>query len=313
MPTSPAAMRLTVVEPFRSIFYTPQFVALHRGEFAAEGLDITVTTAAEAGGTVRALLDGSADLALGGIMRSLELADRTGQHLPHFAEVNSRNGFFLLAREPMPRFEWSAVTGKTVISFAGAPTPYHCMLTVLRRHGVDPARVTFVRDLLGDAAVKAFRAGQADFLEVGEPATEELIAEGGAHLVASMGEATGPVPFSSYMATPERLRRDPETLVRFTRAFHRGQRWMARASAAEIAEVIAPAFPAIPSGVREQAVARYHRQGTWGAEPVITRTSFEYLQEILLAGGFIRSRHRYEDLIDTTIAQRAVQTLGATS
>jgi hypothetical protein len=36
---------------------------------------------------------------------------------------------------------------------------------------------------------------------------------------------------------------------------------------------------------------------------VIGRPGYEYLQQILLDGGFITRRHRYEDLIDTTIAR----------
>jgi hypothetical protein len=44
------------------------------------------------------------------------------------------------------------------------------------------------------------------------------------------------------------------------------------------------------------------RQSTWVAEPALTRAGFEALQEILLAGVFIRRRHRFEDLVDTTLA-----------
>ena len=299
-------MRLSVVEPFRSIFYAPQFVALHRGEFAAEGLDVSVWTAPASGGTVPALLEGKADLAMGGIMRSLELADRTGQHVPHFAEVNSRNGFFLLARQPRPDFAWGDLAGQTVISFAGAPTPYYCMLDVLRRHGVDPAGVTFIRDLHGDDAVAALRSGRGHFLEAGQPTTEELVASGRAHLVASMGEATGPVPFSSYMATAGRLRSEPDTFTRFTRALYRAQQWMAVASASDVADALAPAFPAMPAPIRLRAVERYLRQETWAPQPVIARAHFESLQRILYEGGFIRSRHHYEDLVDTAIAHQAM-------
>lgn len=49
-------------------------------------------TAPASAGTVQALLRGEAQICLGGIMRSLELADRQGGFLPHFIEVNSLNG-----------------------------------------------------------------------------------------------------------------------------------------------------------------------------------------------------------------------------
>jgi NitT/TauT family transport system substrate-binding protein len=299
-------MKITVVEPFRSLFYAPQFVALHLGYFAAEDLEVTVRTGVDATSTTRALIEGTAQFAMGGIMRSLDLADRGGRFLPHFAEVNSRNGFFLLAREPRPGFAWTDLTGRTVISFAGAPTPWQCMLTVLRRHGVDPARVTFVRNLHGEDAVRALREGRGDFLEAGQPTAEQLVMAGAAHMVASMGEATGPVPFSSYMTTPDRLRREPELCERFTRAVHRAQRWIAASDGKAIAEAVAPSFPDIAPEVRGRAVERFRRQDTWASDPICRQPGYEYLVDILVSGGFIRRRHRYADLVDTDVARRVV-------
>jgi NitT/TauT family transport system substrate-binding protein len=295
--------------PFHSLFYAPQFVAIHRGFFAEEGLEVTAATPDRAGGTVAALLDGSIEIGLGGIMRSLDLADRHGRFLPHFIEVNSRNGFFLLAREPRPGFRWSDLEGREVISFAEAPTPWQCMLTVLRRHGVDPARVRITRDLPTPEAVAAFRAGRGDFLEQGQTVTEELVAEGAAVVVASMGEATGPVPFSSFMTTPAFLAGERPVLERFTRAVYRTQRWMAAATARDIAAAIAPAFPAVDPAIRERAVDRYLRQDTWARDPLIRRSGYDYLQRILLDGGFIARAHRYEDLVDTTLAEAAMKTV----
>ncbi len=298
---------VAVMETFRSLFYAPQFVALHGGHFSAEGLDVTVTTAGGGRTTTSALLDGTAKISLGGIMRSLGLADGGGGFLPHFAEVNSRNGFFLVSREPRPGFRWSDLAGKTVISFAEAPTPWQCLLTVLRREGVDPASVTIERSLPVADAVAAFRAGRGDFLEQAQPTTEALLAEGAAHLVASMGEATGPLPFSSYMTTWQTLRREEDLVLRFTRGLYAAQRFMAAHDAGAIAAVIAPAFPDIAPDLRERVVARYLRQGTWARDPICRRPGYEYLHKILLDGGFITTPQRYEDLIETTIAERVVK------
>jgi NitT/TauT family transport system substrate-binding protein len=299
-------MRLRVMEPFHSLFYAPQYVGIGLRHFADEGLEVEVETSGPGRTTVSGLLDGSLDISMGGIMRSLDLADRDGRFLPHFAEVNSRNGFFVLAREPRPGFRWSDLVGRTIISFAEAPTPWQCMLTVLRTHGVDPAGVTIRRDLLVPDAIAAFRAGQADFLETGQPMVDELLAEGAAHLVVSMGDATGPVPFSSYMTTPEYLRTQADIVRAFARAHYRTQRWMAERSGAEIADVLAPWFSDIDPVIRTRAVDRYLRQGTWARDPLIRRPSYDYLHDILLSGGFIKRPHRYEDLIDTAVAERVM-------
>jgi NitT/TauT family transport system substrate-binding protein len=298
--------RLTIYEPFRSIFYAPQFVAVHGQHFAGEGLDVEVVTVGGGITTTGALMDGRAEIALGGIMRSLDVADRGGPFLVHFAEVNQRNGFFLLSRAARPSFTWADVVGKTVISFAEAPTPWQCMLTVLRRHGVDPGTVTIERTLPLGEALAAFKGGHGDFFETGQPFTEQLLAEGAAHLAASMGDMTGAVPFSSYMTTGPFLSDGRDVLLRFTRALYQAQRWIARADAKQVAELIAPAFPDIAPEIRHRAVARYLGQGTWSRDPIVRRPGYEYLQQILLDGGFITHPHRYEDLVDTAIARQVV-------
>jgi NitT/TauT family transport system substrate-binding protein len=298
---------LTVLMPFHTPFYAPLAAGVALGHFRDEGLDVSSPSAAAFGkGTIPALLDGDIEISLGGLMRSFELADRSGPIVVHFAEVCSRNGFFLLSREAQPGFRWSHLVGKTVLSFAEAPTPWQCMLTVLRRHGVDPASVRIERERPAPAAVAAFRAGHGDFLEQPQPVVEELLAAGAAHLVASMGEATGPVPFTSYMTTPAFLAREPDVMRAFTRAVYRTQRWLAENRAPAIAAAVAPAFSTTKPEILERAVARYHEQGTWARDPLLRREGYDYLEEILLGGGFIGRRARYEDLVDTAVARQVM-------
>jgi len=300
-----ATSRIRVAETFRSIFYAPLAVAVHGGHFAAEGLDVDVVTAEFGAGTVGMMQRGEADIALSGLMRSFDQADRDEAPLVHFAAVNDRNGFFLLGRQARPGFAWSDLVGKTVISFGGAPTPWLCMQAVLRRHGVDPARITFLLNLSTADAVSAFRAGKGEFIEHGPPVVDHLLADGAGHLVAAMGDATGPVPFSSFMASRSTLTRDRERIVRFVRGLARAQRWMASSGAEPIAAVIAPAFADIDARIRVAAVERYLRQSTWARDPLLTRPGFDTLQAILLAGGFIKRAHRFEDLVDVEIAREA--------
>src|SRR5262245_45567946 len=297
--------------PFHTPFYAPLPAGVALGHFADVGLDVTAVAASTFGKpTVPALLDGDIEISLGGLMRSFDLAGRTGQIVVHFAEVCSRSGFFLLSRELRPAFRWTDLVGKTVISFAEAPTPWQCMLTVLRRNGVDPASVRIERTRPVADALAAFRGGYGDFFEQTQPIVEQMLAAGEGHLVASMGEATGPVPFTSYMTTPEFLRREPDTVLRFTRALYRTQRWLASHDAGAITDAVAPGFPDIDRGILERAVARFARQATWSTDPILRRPGFDYLQEILRSGGFITKTHRYEDLVDTAIAERAVAEAG---
>lgn len=301
---------LTVPMPFHTPFYAALPAGVALGHFAAEELAVTVVPASRyPRGTMQALLDGEIEICLGGLMRSFELADRTGQHVAHFAEVCSRNAFFLLSRRPEPRFRFADLIGKTVLGFQEAPTPWQCLLAVLRRHGVDSARVRIERERPMADAVAAFRGGEGDYLETTQPLVEALVREGAAHIAVSMGEATGPLPFTSYMVAPALLAREPDVVARFTRAVYRTQRWLAGRGAGEVARAVAAEYAEVDGSLLEAAIARYQRQDTWARDPLLRRPGYDTLQGILLAGGFIHRAHRYERLVNTAFAGEAMRAL----
>ena len=127
-------------------------------------------------------------------------------------------------------------------------------------------------------------------------------------IASGVSPANGRVPAStSYMTTPGFLRREPETVLRFTRAVYRTQQWLARQDAQTIAETMGSDFRDIDRGLLERAIERFKKQDTWARDPVLRQPGFDYLQEILQTGGFIKKTHRYEDLVDTAIAERAVR------
>lgn len=299
---------IRIVQRFHSLFYTPQFVTLHLGVLEQERLRVDLTTAASGAELTTKLLRGEADLGLSGSLRTLELAEQ-GSHdrLISILEVNSRSGFFLLGRGPQPRFQWADLVGSRFILFSEAPTPWLCLQQVLRNYGVDIAGIKLITDLPSAQAVEAFLHGKADYLEQGQPAVERLVHTGRASIVASEGEVVGPVAFSAYLTTPACAVNQADMLRRFARALYRAQQWMAQHSAEDISQLIAPSFPDVDPDIRTRAVARYLRQDTWAKDPLPRQEGFEYLQDILVGGGFISKRYPYTEHVDVHFAQAAMQ------
>ena len=60
-----------------------------------------------------------------------------------------------------------------------------------------------------------------------------------------------------------------------------------------------PTWVSVPLVALERAVARYVAQRTWAPDPLVRRSGYDYLQEVLLNGGFITRRQPYEQLVDT--------------
>ena len=108
--------KITLNEVAHSIFYAPQYVAIEKGYFKNEGLDMTLITGFGADKTMTAVISGEADIGFMGAEASI-YAYQEGATDPvvNFAQLTQRAGNFLVAREEMPDFKWEDLKNKKVL------------------------------------------------------------------------------------------------------------------------------------------------------------------------------------------------------
>ena len=108
--------KITLNEVAHSIFYAPQYVAIEKGYFKDEGLDLTLITGFGADKTMTAVISSEADIGFMGAEASI-YAYQEGATDPvvNFAQLTQRAGNFLVAREEMPDFKWEDLKGKKVL------------------------------------------------------------------------------------------------------------------------------------------------------------------------------------------------------
>ena len=93
---------------------------------------------------------------------------------------------------------------------------------VLQEHGLVPGE-----DLLFDDSVDfsmmaaAFAAGTGDYVTIFEPTASAMELQGQGHILASVGQAGGEIPFTAHFAAGSRLAEEPELFEGFTRAIYR--------------------------------------------------------------------------------------------
>jgi NitT/TauT family transport system substrate-binding protein len=297
--------RIRIGVAFHSPFYTPLFVTDRLGYFRDERLEATITVPPP-GGAIDMLLDGTADLVLSGVMRSFILADRGGPKLIAIAEVNSRDGFFILSCEPAPQFSWRDLEGKRLALFGLAPTPWICLQTAMREQGADPTKVEVRPGFDVAQGIEALRSGKADYLQTGQPVAEELILDGVAHLASPQAPVVGHVPYSSFIVTDETRRKRADLCTAAVRALTRGLVWIHRNSGEAIAAQLSKAFPDVRDLVMTRAVWRMKELSLWADGPRQDRAAFERLGRMLVAGGLIQSAAPYDDLNDDQFAEAGV-------
>ena len=153
----------------------------------------------------------------------------------------------------------------------------------------------------------AFSEGQGDFSVEFEPHATALETEGKGFVVASLGEDSGYVPYTAFSAKKSYIEANPEIIQGFTNAVQKGMDFVQTHTPAEIAEVIAPQFAETDIQTLTTIVTRYYSQDTWADNLIFQKESFELLQDILEEAGELNKRAPYEELVNTTFAEKAAQ------
>ena len=306
----PKKTRVVLNEVAHSVFYAPMYVAIEEGYFEEEGLDLTLVTGFGADKVLTALISGEADIGFMGAEASI-YACQEGATDPavNFAQLTQRAGNFLVAREDMPDFKWEDLKGKKVLGGRKGGMPEMVFEYILKKNGIDPQKDLTIDQSIDFGSTAAAFTGDdsAAYTVEFEPSATILEKEGAGHVVASLGEASGYVPYTSYSVKTSYMKENPEIIQKFTNALQKGMDYVQSHTPEEIAEVIAPQFKETDIDTITTIVKRYYDQDTWKENLIFKKDSFELLQDILEDAGELGERAEYEGLVQTEYAKNAVK------
>jgi NitT/TauT family transport system substrate-binding protein len=280
-----------------SAFYSPFLMTFAGGFLREEGLEHDYRVATPQDPVPAALLAGTCHVAQSAVATSFAgLEQGESSPIVHFAQINERDGFFIAGRRPEPDFRWANLIGKRVL-VDHFFQPLAMLRYGLHRQGVGFERLQVIDAGDVEAIERAFREGQGDYVHLQGPAPQQLEHDGVGYVVAAVGDAVGPVAFSSLCATRDWVASDMARA--FMRAYRRAREYVIRAPAAEIAarEAEAGLFPGIDRDVLASTVAAYQRLGCWQPDPTISHAAYNNLLDVFLHSGTITRRHPYEAVI----------------
>ena len=179
---------------------------------------------------------------------------------------------------------------------------------ILKQNGIHPQTdLTIDQSIDFGSTAAAFAGGNGDFTVEFEPGATSLESKQKGYVVASLGKDSGYVPYTAFCAKKSYLKENTDLIQRFTAALQKGMDYVQTHSPEEIAEIIQPQFPENDLKTIQTIVTRYYEQGTWKADLIFEKESFELLQDILLDAGELEKRVPYEDLVTTTFAKKAIK------
>jgi NitT/TauT family transport system substrate-binding protein len=306
-PKPPVKIRYN--EVVRSILYAPAYVAIAKGYFTEAGLDVTMATAQGGDKSMAALLSGGADIALMGPETAVYVLNSDSPAKARiFCGLTATDGFMLVGRDKVDKFDWKTLKGKEILGFRPGSTPLLFLEAALRKNGLDPQTDVKLNNNVGiPARVGSWLAGQNQYAIFIEPDASQLELDGKAHFLASIGETVGFADYTSFMATDKYIKDNPAVIQSWTDAILKGMKWTAAAPAEEIAKVLQEFFPGVNAKALVGAAQRYQRLKIWKSTPVIEPAAIEKFQDILVQGHVLdqAKRVKFSDLVLTEFAAKA--------
>lgn len=297
---------ITIQEPFRAIFYAPFYAALARGDYDAEGVEVTLRTGSIPAQAKDAVLAGVADLAWGGPMRIL-LAHEADPASPlrNFGAVVMRDPFFLVGRTPRPAFSLRDLAGLRLGTVAEVPTPWWTLQEDIRQAGLDPTSLARVTDQGMAENLAALADGRLDVVQLFEPFVTQAEAQGIGHVwhVAARRGLTG---YTSFTSSTERMQSRRGEFKAMLRGLARTLAWVAATPPEAMAATIAPYFPELAPALLAGCLGRYRAIGLWTADPAYPEEAFLRLETAMLSAGAITRRPGFAATADNGILAEAL-------
>ena len=301
--------KISVNEVARSVFYAPQYVAINNGFFKEEGLEIELTTGQGADKVMTAVLAGQSDIGFAGPEASIYVYNEGKEDYAEvFAQMTKRDGSFLVSKTDTDNFSWNDLKGKTVIPGRKGGVPYMTFEYVLKQNGINPETDVNLDDSIKfDLMAGAFAGGDAEYVTLFEPTASMTEEAGKGYVVASVGEASGEIPYTAYFAKKSYIEKNKDIIQGFTNAIYKGQQWIKQHSAKEIAEVIQDFFPDTDLDMLTKSIQSYMDIDAWNDIPVLKEEAFNRLQTVMKEAGELDKEAPYNKVINNEFAENSIK------
>ena len=176
---------------------------------------------------------------------------------------------------------------------------------VLNQNGMsDGVDLRLNYDVAFNLMTSAFEAGTADYCTMFDPVAYEYEAAGKGYVVASVGEASGEVPYTCFMAKNSWIEDNKEQVEGFLRAVTKAVKYVNETPANTVAPYLTKYFEGVSETSLTASVERYKAIDAWRTELTMTADSFDRLQDIIENAGELTRRASLDELVVNAYAKK---------
>ena len=158
---------IKVAEVTHSAFYTPFYVAIEKGFFEENNIDIDLILTSGANNVVAAVLSGDVQIGLCGPEATIYVYNENQKdYVQTFAGLTKRDGQFIVSRTPIENFKLSDLENKEVLGGRIGGMPIVNFYTALKNQNITKVNVNNNIDFAN--LTSAFISGTGDFVNLFE-------------------------------------------------------------------------------------------------------------------------------------------------
>ncbi|MDB5805301.1 MAG: transporter substrate-binding protein [Betaproteobacteria bacterium] len=233
-----------------AFYYLPLTIAEQLGYFKDEGLNVKISDFAGGSQSLQAVVGGSADVVSGAFEHTINMQ----------AKKISMIAFVQMGRAPQISIGISKAKAGSVKTAAdlkgmkiGVSAPGSSTNIILNafigKAGLKPSDVSIIGVGTGAGALAAIKSGQIDGTSNTDPIMTKLEMDGSVKIIADTRTMKGteaifggPLPAASLYAPAKWVKENPNTVQALTNAIVRADKWIAKASATDVAKAVPAAY-----------------------------------------------------------------------
>lgn len=288
-----------LAEVTHSAFYAPLYVAIEKGYFKDNGIDLELILTSGADKVSAAVLSNDVEIGFAGPESAIYIY-KGGEkdYLVTFSGLTKRDGQFIISRNETKDFSLKDLKGKEILAGRAGGMPVLNFLNALKNENIDPSEVKINTSVEFSALSGSFIAGEGDYVNLFEPNATNLVKEGYGYIVGNVGNYSGEVPYTAFYARKSYIKNNKETIQNFTNAIEQGLKFVEENSSETIAKTILPQFPDIALTTLTSIVDNYKKYDSWLKTPYISEESYQTLENMMIDANLLDEYVPYNQLIN---------------
>lgn len=275
--------KIVLSEVTHSVFYTPLYVAIEKGYFKEENLNIELILTPGADKVATSVLSNDAQIGLSGIEATIYVYNNSKQKLMTFASLTKKDGQFIVGDcKYKENFTLKDLKNKTILAGRTGGMPLMMFKYALKLNNIDENEINIDTSIDFASLSGAYISKQGDFVNLFEPNATKIENEKYGCVLSSLGNITGTVPYTTFYAKENYIKENKNIIKKFNNAINKALVYVNKNNSYDIANTIINQFPDTNINELEKLIERYKQIDSWYPTTYINLNDFDRLQDILL-------------------------------